>query len=137
MSKFVLSHVWAGWYAKKTQGLYWFGQNVPTSSSWLLLVLFKKFVIGVTNRREKDMFQVSSEKNKRVPIAQLLLLCVSGSDRFGVGSDPLHGTPYFPFYRSRVSTGYSGGKEKNEREKRKAFRTAGSFFSFTRVLPTL
>ena len=42
-------------------------------------------------------------------------------------------TPCFPFYRPRESTGYSGGKEKNERE-RKAFRITGSFFSFTRVL---
>ena len=81
------------------------------------------------------MSQVSSERSKRVLRAQLLLLCVSRSDRFGVGSDPLHGTPCFPFYRPRESIGYNGGKEKNERQK-KAARTAGSF-SFMRVLPIL
>ena len=48
----------------------------------------------------------------------------------------IHGTPCFPFYRPRESMGYSGGKEKNEREK-KVFRIAGSFFSFMRVLPIL
>ena len=50
--------------------------------------------------------------------------------------DPLHGTPCFPFYRPRKSTGYDGGKEKNEREK-KSFRITGSFFSFMRVSLTL
>ena len=44
--------------------------------------------------------------------------------------------PCFPFYRPRKSTGYNGGKRKNESEK-KAFRIAGSFFSFVQVLPTL
>ena len=38
-SKFLILHVWPGWCAKRTQGLYWFGQNVPTSSSLLLLML--------------------------------------------------------------------------------------------------
>ena len=43
---------------------------------------------------------------------------------------------YFPFYRPRESTGYHGGKEKNEREK-KSFRIAESFLSFMWVPPTL
>ena len=38
-SKFLILHVWPRWCAKRTQGLYWFGQNVPTSSLLLLLVL--------------------------------------------------------------------------------------------------
>ena len=50
--------------------------------------------------------------------------------------DPPNGAPSFPFYRPRKSKGYSGGKEKNEREK-KSFRIAGSFLSFMRVPPTL
>ena len=50
--------------------------------------------------------------------------------------DPPNGAPCFPFYRPRESMGYNGGKEKNERE-RKAFRIAGSFFSFMWVLPIL
>ena len=67
--------------------------------------------------------------------ARLLLLCVSGSDRFGVGSNLLHGTPCFLFYRPKESTGYSEGKEKNKREE--SFRIIGSFLSFMRVSPTL
>jgi len=50
--------------------------------------------------------------------------------------DPLYGAPCFPFYRPRESAGYSGRKEKNQREK-KAFRIVGSFFFFMRVTPTL
>ena len=63
----------------------------------------------------------------------------SGFDLIGAMSSPmmpLSGMSYFPFYRPRESTGYSGGKEKNEREP-KAFRIARSFLSFIRVLPTL
>ena len=81
------------------------------------------------------MSQVSGGKSEQVPRARLLLsrmleLC---SDWFGVRwvhrsarvwpesigrdrSDAPHGTPYFPFYRTRESMGYSGGKEKNERD---------------------
>ena len=33
----------------------------------------EKFVVGVTNRRERDMSQVSSGKNEWVPRARLLL----------------------------------------------------------------
>ena len=51
------------------------------------------------------------------------------------GSDVLCGTPCFPFYRPRESTGYSGGREENERKK--SFKIAGSFFSYMRVPLTL
>ena len=65
------------------------------------------------------MSQVSSERSERVLRARLLLLCVSRSDQFGVGSGPLHGVPYFPFYRLRESMGYSEGKgEERERGRR-------------------
>ena len=67
---------------------------------------------------------------------RLLLLCVSGSDQFGVGSDPLYGTPCFPFYRPRESTGYDGGK-KGESEEKKSSRIVGSFFSSMWFPPTL
>ena len=49
-SKFLILRVWLGWCAKKTRGLYWFGQNVPTSSSLLLLVLL---ALKVRNRGYK------------------------------------------------------------------------------------
>ena len=45
--------VWPGWCARRTQGLYWFGQNVPTSSL-LLLVLPALSVVGVTYGRERE-----------------------------------------------------------------------------------
>ena len=38
-TKFLILRVWLGWCAKRTQGLYWFGQNIPTSSLLLLLML--------------------------------------------------------------------------------------------------
>ena len=50
-------------------------------------------------------------------------------------SVPVRGMSCFAFYRPRESTGYSGGKEKNEREK-KSLRIVGSF-SFMWVPPTL
>ena len=37
----------------KTQGLYWFGLNVPTSNS-NSRALALKFVVGVTNGRERE-----------------------------------------------------------------------------------
>ena len=51
-------------------------------------------------------------------------------------SDAPYGMPCLPFYRTREGMGYNGGKEKNQREL-KAFRIAGSFFSFMQVPPTL
>jgi len=48
--------------------------------------------------------------------------------------DPLYGASCFSFYRPREHEGYIRGKEKNQREK-KAFRIAGSFFSFMQVPP--
>ena len=46
----------------------------------------KKFVVGVTNRRERDESQVSGGKNERVPRVRLLLgrVLVLCSDRFEV-----------------------------------------------------
>ena len=44
-----------------------------------------------------------------------------------MSSDAPNGMPYLPFYRPRESTGYSGGREENERKK--SFRIVGSFFS--------
>ena len=86
------------------------------------------------------MSQVSIEWSKRVPRTWWLQSYV-----FEVGSsvmccdahvfDPLSGVPCFPFYRPRESTSYSGGKEENERKK--SVRIAGSFFSFMRVPLTL
>ena len=57
-----------------TQGLYWFRQNVPTSSLLLLVLLVqKRFIVGGTNGRERDRSQVSDGKVKRALRARLLL----------------------------------------------------------------
>ena len=96
------------------------------------------------------MSQISGERSERVPRARSLLGCVLVCSnqfrvrvRIGVmcsdanDSSPVsfNGTPCFPFYRPRESTGYSGGREENERKK--SFRIVGSFFSYMRVPPTL
>ena len=56
MSKFVLLRVWPGWYAKKTQGLY--AQFMAAAR----VISTEKFVVGVTNGRERDKSQVSYGK---------------------------------------------------------------------------
>jgi hypothetical protein len=43
------------------KGLYWFRLNIPTSSSRLLVLPALKFIVGVTNRRERVKSQVSGE----------------------------------------------------------------------------
>jgi hypothetical protein len=46
--EFVL-YVWPRWCARGHKDIYWFGQNVPTSSLRLLVLLALMFVVGVTN----------------------------------------------------------------------------------------
>jgi hypothetical protein len=48
---------WTGWCARWAQGLYWFGQNIPTSSlRWLMLSTpcYSKLIVGVTSGRDKE-----------------------------------------------------------------------------------
>jgi hypothetical protein len=45
---------WPGWCARVHKDLYYFWQNIPTSSSRWLVLLVLKFVVGVTNGRERD-----------------------------------------------------------------------------------
>jgi hypothetical protein len=35
------------------ENVYWFGQNVPTSSNKLLVLLALRSIVGVTNGRER------------------------------------------------------------------------------------
>jgi hypothetical protein len=35
-----------GWCAERYKDVYWFGQNVPTSSSRLLVLPIMKFIVG-------------------------------------------------------------------------------------------
>ena len=45
---------YSGWLCKDlTRGLYWFGRNVPTSSS-STRALALKFAVGVTNGRKRN-----------------------------------------------------------------------------------
>ena len=75
-------------------------------------------MVGVTNGRERDISQVSSERSEQVPRARSLPGCVLVcSDRFGIRvridvmcCDAPYGMPCFSFYRPRESTGYSEGK---------------------------
>jgi hypothetical protein len=42
---------------RKEHDLYWFGQNIPTSSHWWLALpapLMIKLVVGVTSSRERE-----------------------------------------------------------------------------------
>ena len=118
-SKFLILRVWTGWCAKRTQGLYWFRQNVPMSSSLLLLVLLALKVHSWGYKRPRE---------GRVPS---LWWCVAmSSDRFGFESSsdvfgcgihrpmPFNGTSCFSFYRPRKSRGYSGGKRWEMRRRR-------------------
>ena len=54
MSKFLILRVWLGWCAKRIRGLYWFRQNVPTSSSSLLLVLLALKVCSRGYKRVRE-----------------------------------------------------------------------------------
>jgi hypothetical protein len=56
-SKFIVRVLSSGGCARRAQDLYWFGQNVPTSSHrWLALPapLMIKLVVGVTSSRERE-----------------------------------------------------------------------------------
>ena len=92
--------------------------------------------------RERDMSQVSGERSERVLrelgcysavrsycvlVASQLMRCVAM---------PFMGRPAFPFIGQGKAPVTVEGKEENEKEK-KSSRITGSFFSFTRDLPTL
>ena len=66
-----------------------------------------------------------------------VLMCIWIGSRWVDRVYPVHGTPCFSFYRPRKSMGYSGGKEKKREREKKAFRIAGSFFSFIQAPPIL
>jgi hypothetical protein len=71
---------------ERHEGLYWFRQNIPTSSSSHLCPC-TKFVVGVTNGRERE----------RAPKFLVECACVNVSVNV---STPWWGSP-FPFYKSK------------------------------------
>ena len=101
----------------------------------------KRFVVGCTNGRERDMSQVSDGRNEWVPRARSLLGCVFvvwWIDRIRVPIDamPFIERPAFSFIDQGKARVIVEGKEEDKKEK-KSSRITGSFFSFTWVLPTL
>ena len=66
----------------------------------------ERFVVGVTNGRERDRSQVSDGKVKRTLRAWLLLSCVLCDAWCVLLIGPLSGVPCFPFYRPRGSGDY-------------------------------
>ena len=77
----------------------------------------KRFVVGVTNRRERDMSQVSDGKVERTLRAMLLLSCVLCDAWCVLSIPPFSGVPCLPFYRPRGSRDYKWDKEEPEAKK--------------------
>ena len=97
------------------------------------------------------MSQVSGERSERAPRARSLLCCVLVcsnwfmvrvqigvicSDAIDLSPTLFMGRPTFPFIGQGKARVTIKGKEENQKE-RASSRIAGSFFSFTRVPPTL
>ena len=71
----------------------------------------KKFIVGVTNGRERDRSQVSDGKVERMLRALLLLSYVLCDAWCVLSIGPLSGVPCLPFYRPRGSMDYRWEKE--------------------------
>ena len=78
----------------------------------------ERFVVGVTNRRERDRSQVSDGNVEWVLRASMLLSYVlCGAWCLGL-IHPFSGVPCLPFYRSRGSRGYRWEKEEKPEAKK-------------------
>ena len=88
----------------------------------------EKFVVGVTNGREREKSQVSDGKVERMLRALLLLSCVLCDAWCVLLIHPLSGVSCLPFYRSRGAGVTDGRKKKNQRPRR-SFEGARSSFS--------
>ena len=71
----------------------------------------ERFVVGVTNERERDRSQVSDGKVERTLRALLLLSCVLCDAWCVLLIPPLSGVCCLPFYRPRGSRDYRWEKE--------------------------
>ena len=77
----------------------------------------ERFVVGVTNGRERDRSQVSDGKVERTLRALLLLSCVLCDVWCVLLIGPLSGVPCLPFYRPRGSRDYRWEKEEKPEAK--------------------
>ena len=66
----------------------------------------ERFVVEVTNGRDRDRSQVSDGKVERALRAWLLLSCVLCDAWCVLSIGPLNGVPCLPFYRPRGSRDY-------------------------------
>ena len=110
MSKFLILRVWLGWCAKRTRGLYWFEQNVPTSNSLLLLVLLalKVYSRGYKRVREGPVPSLWWKELMGTESSIAARLCVRGSMLVVLISCPIVGCLAFPFIgqgKARVTAG--------------------------------
>ena len=115
-----------GWCAKR--------HKVYTSSGECPYVQFaaaahvistERFVVGVTNGRERDMSQVSDGKVERTLRAWLLLSCVLCDAWCVLLIGPSSEVPYLPFYRPRGSMDYRWEKEEKPEAKKVLRRCQG------------
>ena len=111
--------------------LYWFGQNVSTSSSLLLVLPALGLHEGLQTGERVKGSQVSGGRSEwmlraRLSLSRVLVSCSC------VPILPNSGRPASPFICEGKAWVTEEEKEKNEREK--ASRVAGSFFSLMRVL---
>ena len=72
----------------------------------------ERFVVGGTNGRERDRFQVSDGKVERVLRARMLLSCVLCGAWCAESIAPLSRVLCPPFYKPRESRDYRWEKEK-------------------------
>ena len=81
------------------------------------VICIERFIVGVTNGRERDMSQVSDGKAERALRVWLLLSCVLCDAWCVLLIHPLSGVPFLPFYRLRESRDYISKKEEKPEAK--------------------
>ena len=87
------------------------------STAAACVITTERFIVGVTNGRERDRSQVSDGKVERALRAWLLLNCVLCDAWCVLLIGPLSGVPCLPFYRLRESRDYRWEKEEKPEAK--------------------
>ena len=85
----------------------------------------KRFIVGGTNGRERDMSQVSDGKVKKMPRARWLLGCVLCDALCVESIRPLSGVPCPPFYRPRGEQGLQMGERGKTRGREGPSKVSG------------